>query len=266
MARPKQRLCGEGEEMSSELVTKDETQEVIKPVSGPMAMIEIAVRRGASVEELNGLMALQERYEKNEASKAFNIAFAAFKAEAVQIIKNKRVDAGPLSGKKYAELYSVVNAVTPALSKHGLSASWKLTKDEKEWIEVSCTVKHVLGHSEAVSMGGPPDAGGAKSAIQARASTVSYLQRYTLKAICGVSEQGDDTDARPAKRMDEKAVADWTLKMNECTTMAEWEKVWADTAKAATAAGDVEAYESLKTNAAAKRKELKAPVAEKGGL
>ena len=43
-------------------------------------------------------------------------------------------------------------------------------------------------------MGGPPDAGAAKNALQARASTKSYLERYTLKAICGVAEGGDDTD------------------------------------------------------------------------
>jgi hypothetical protein len=43
-------------------------------------------------------------------------------------------------------------------------------------------------------MGGPPDAGGAKNAIQARASTISYLERYTLKAICGVAEGGEDDD------------------------------------------------------------------------
>lgn len=48
-------------------------------------------------------------------------------------------------------------------------------------------------------MGGPPDAGGAKNAIQARSSTVSYLERYTLKAITGLSEGGDDTDGRPKK-------------------------------------------------------------------
>ncbi|WP_439586939.1 hypothetical protein [Hydrogenophaga sp.] len=43
-------------------------------------------------------------------------------------------------------------------------------------------------------MGGPPDAGGAKNAIMARASTVTYLERYTLKAITGLSEQDDDDD------------------------------------------------------------------------
>ena len=139
-------------------------------------------------------MALQERWEATEARKAYETAFAAFKAEAVRVIKNKAVTAGPLSGKKYAELFSVVNAVTPALSAHGLSSSWSITKDTPEWLEVTCTLKHVGGHFESVSMGGPPDNGGAKNAIQARASTVSYLQRYTLKAITGLSEQEDDTD------------------------------------------------------------------------
>ena len=56
------------------------------------------------------------------------------------------------------------------------------------------TLKNIGGHSESVSMGGPPDSGGAKNKIQERASTVTYLERYTLKAILGLSEQDDDTD------------------------------------------------------------------------
>ena len=49
-------------------------------------------------------------------------------------------------------------------------------------------------------MGGPPDAGGAKNAIQARASTKSYLERYTLKAVCGVAEGGEDDDGSGGAR------------------------------------------------------------------
>ena len=109
-------------------------------------------------------------------------------------MKGRKVIDGPLRGKEYAELHDVVDAVTPALSRHGLSTAWKLTRDEKDWLEVTCTLKHVGGHSESVSMGGPPDSGGAKNALQARASTKSYLERYTLKAICGVAEGGDDSD------------------------------------------------------------------------
>lgn len=164
----------------------------------PALLLQMAVQQGADLDKLERLMALQERWEATEARKAFDAAFAAFKAEAVRIIKNRSVTAGPLAGKKYAELFSVVNAVTPALSANGLSSSWQITKDERDWIEVTCTIKHSAGHSESVAMGGPPDVGGAKNPIQARASTVSYLQRYTLKAITGLSEQDDDDDGGQA--------------------------------------------------------------------
>jgi hypothetical protein len=182
---------------------KAEPRGLIVADNSPASMMMSALSRGASLEQIEQMLLLQERWDANEARKAYNVAFAAFKAEAVRIIKNKHVTAGPLSGKSYAELFSVVDAVTPALSRHGLSASWRLTKDEKDWMEVTCTLAHVQGHSEAVSMGGPPDVGGAKNAIQARASTKSYLERYTLKAICGVAEGGEDDDGAGGPRQAE---------------------------------------------------------------
>ena len=179
---------------------EDKPHALALPDQSPASMMMALMDRGASLEQVEKMMDLQERYERREAEKSYNAAFAAFKAEAVRIIKGREVTDGPLRGRSYAELHDVVDAVTPALSKHGLSASWKLTRDEKDWIEVTCTLKHTSGHSESVSMGGPPDTGCAKNALQARASTKSYLERYTLKAICGVAEGGDDNDgnAQPA--------------------------------------------------------------------
>lgn len=211
--------------MSELAVVKRDQVETVAPVAvTPMAMIQLAVQQGADIDKLTKLMDLQERWEKNEAKKAFNEAFARFKSEAVRVIKNRTVSAGPLSGKSYAELFSVVDAVTPALSSHGLSASWSLSKDEPNWIEVTCTLKHVLGHTESVSMGGPPDAGGAKSAIQARASTVTYLERYTLKAICGVSEQGDDADGKTGNKAEPDAEGKKALEA--CASFASLQKAW----------------------------------------
>lgn len=182
------------EVLDLEPIAKPASRAVALTDNSPAAMMLAAMQQGASLDQVEKMMALQERWEAGEARKAYNTAFAAFKAEAVHIVKNKDVTAGPLAGKSYAELFSVVDALTPALSKHGLSASWKLTKDEKEWMEVTCYLRHVKGHEESVSMGGPPDVGGAKNAIQARASTKTYLERYTLKAICGVAEGGQDDD------------------------------------------------------------------------
>jgi hypothetical protein len=215
----------------------------------PMTMLQIAVQRGMDPATIKDLLALQREWEANEARKAYNEAFAAFKAEAVHIIKNRTVDQGPLSGKKYAELFSVVNAVTPALSRNGLSASWRLTKDDKDWIEVTCTLKHKLGHAEEVSMGGPPDAGGAKSAMQARASTVSYLERYTLKAICGVAEQGDDTDAGGGKKQLPREQFDAFVKrIKDSTTKDAAKAVWQEGVKACEAVGDVDSAKALKSH------------------
>lgn len=205
-------------------IVKQEPQNVVAMAGTPMAMIAAAVERGMEAGTIKDLMDLQERWERQQAAKAYNVAFAAFKAEAVEVIKNRLVTDGPLRGKSYAELYSVVDAVTPALSKHGLSASWKVTKDEKDWIEVTCVLKHVLGHSESASLGGPPDVGGAKSAIQARASTISYLERYTLKAVCGVAEKGDDTDGRPPKGEEPDAAGKAALEA--CGTLADLQAAW----------------------------------------
>jgi hypothetical protein len=173
---------------------REQSHEVALADTSPASMMLTAMRQGASLEQVEKMMALQERWEASQARKSYNAAFSSFKAEAVRIVKNKHVTAGPLQGKSYAELFAVVDALTPALSRHGLSASWKLTKDEPQWMEVTCYLRHVDGHEESVSMGGPPDAGGAKNAIQARASTKSYLERYTLKAVCGVAEGGEDDD------------------------------------------------------------------------
>lgn len=171
----------------------------VLPSPGPTELMQIALQSNAPLETLERLMDLQERANKAEAKRQFDQAFAAFKAEAVAVRKGKDTKNGPLQGRKYAELFDWVSAVTPALSKNGLSSSWKITKDEKDWIEVSCYLRHVGGHEESVSMGGPPDDGSARNKIQARASTISYLERYTLKAITGLSEQDDDKDGNRDK-------------------------------------------------------------------
>lgn len=171
----------------------------------PMTLLQLAVQQGADLDKLQQLMHMKREWEADEARKAYNAAFAAFKGEHVRIVKNRNVTDGPLKGKKYAELFAIVNAVTPALSAHGLSASWSVVEDAKDWIKVRCTVKHNAGHFEFVEFGGPPDTGGAKNPIQARASCVTYLERLTLKAILGLSEQdeSEDDDGNGGKDRDE---------------------------------------------------------------
>lgn len=224
----------------------------------PMQLLQIATQQGADIEKLTQLMALQERWEANEARKAFHKAFAAFKAETVTVLRNTPIKAGPLAGKSYADLFAVVGAVTPALSKHGLSASWRLSKDEKEWLEVTCTITHSLGHSESVSMGAGPDAGGAKNGIQARASTVTYLERYTLMAATGLAAKDQDNDGAGARGgLDESTFADFVTAIDGAADADSLANIWKTAVKACNDAKDTESYDALKKQVTLRGEQLK---------
>lgn len=177
-----------------------------------LSVVEYAVQSGAPVSEVRALVELQIQMDNHKlamrrhdderarearveaARDAYSEAMAAFKAEGVRVIRSKSITDGPLKGKKHADLYAVTDAATEVMSKHGLSASWKPVVDEKDWIKLACIVKHVAGHSESVEFGGPIDTGPGRNAIQARKSTVSYLERITLLLALGLAESDADDD------------------------------------------------------------------------
>ncbi|HEX7072721.1 MAG TPA: ERF family protein, partial [Hyphomicrobiaceae bacterium] len=96
----------------------------------PMEMLQIAVEKGATLDQLQKLMDLQERWEANEARKAFVAALSAFKAHPPMVRKNRRAGfesrrTGDKTEYEYATLDHVVAAITPALSANGLSHRWE---------------------------------------------------------------------------------------------------------------------------------------------
>jgi len=159
------------------------------PAGSPMAMAIAALNSGMTPEQIGQMMDLQDRYNAAQAKSQFDEAFALFKNSGATLIGKTKNG----HNSRYAPLSEVVKKVTPALSEYGLSSRWDV-RDERDWITVTCYLRHTGGHEESVAMGGPIDDKGGKSPIQARASTVTFLQRYTLKAILGVSEEDDDTD------------------------------------------------------------------------
>jgi hypothetical protein len=166
-----------------------------------MRIIEAsALRPDMDLAKINGLIDVYERWEAREAKKAYDEAMSNFVGEAVVVIKRKKVDftsarTGQRTNYKHAELVDVIEAAGPALSKHGFSWSW-VPKQSQGLVEVTCVLKHRLGHSDSVTLFGPPDDTGNKNAIQQITSTITMLERATFKAICGLAEKGDDNDGR----------------------------------------------------------------------
>ena len=170
------------------------TAQQLPAVITPTHLLAMAYERNAPIDQMERLFALKLQVDADEARRAFNTAFAAFKAENVTVLRGKLITDGPLKDKRHAELIDVVRGSTAALSAHGLSTSWRVIEDAKDWIRVECTLKHAAGHAESVALGGAPDTGPGRNAIQARGSVITYLQRYTLMAILGLaaSDVGDD--------------------------------------------------------------------------
>lgn len=170
------------------------------PATTPSALLAMAVQQGADLDKLERLMLLQERWEKNEAAKAFAVAFADFKAkEVVKITKDKHVSYTGQKGQTdydHATIGNVVATITEAISKYGFSHSWS-TRVDAGVVWVKCILRHKQGHSEEVELPSKPDTSGGKNEIQGLGSAITYLQRYTLLAItgCATSDQADDDGA-----------------------------------------------------------------------
>lgn len=155
----------------------------------PMEMLNAAITRGDSLDKLERLMDLNDRWEKSQAKKAFIEAKAAFKASAPAIAKDKT---NTQYKSKYASIGNVVNTVNEALSKHGLDADWQF--DQSDGIRVTCTLTHIAGHSESVSLVGNPDASGAKNPLQQIKSTLTYLKLATFEAVTGIATTEGNLD------------------------------------------------------------------------
>jgi ERF superfamily len=193
-------------EMAANTDSKIETLE-IKPnmsvvpaaVLTPPELIAKALQKGVSPEVLTQLMTLQERWEANEARKAFDRAMADAKAEIKPVTKNRRVkfkakkEGATDTNYMYEDFAAVADTIGPAFAAHGLAYRFQTEQLAKEGIiTVTCIITHRGGHSERNSLTTTVDTSGNKNHIQAIGSAVTYLERYTLKASVGLAAANDD--------------------------------------------------------------------------
>ncbi|PLY41677.1 single-stranded DNA-binding protein [Janthinobacterium sp. ROICE36] len=162
---------------------------------GPADLLRYALDSGADLDRLEKLMELQERDNANKARMAFVAAMAEFKKNAPTIFKDKNVSHSGIS-YDHATLGGICEVVIESLARHGISHDWDTKQPESGMIVVSCSLTHVLGHSKSTTMEAPPDNSGKKNGIQQIASTVTYLQRYTLLGACGLATKDMDDDGR----------------------------------------------------------------------
>lgn len=200
----------------------------------PMQLLAMAVSQNLDMDKLAKLMDLQERWEKNEARKAYVEAMTAFKSEQLEIRKNKHVKFGNTE-YDHATLDNVVDVIVGALSKYGLSHGWQI-EQTPERIKVTCKITHRGGHSESVTLESGADTSGSKNSIQAIASALTYLERYTLLAATGMAPKGADNDGATWGELAERV--EW---IENCRAKEEKDRIYKQAFKDASERKDAKA-------------------------
>lgn len=170
-------------------VMEPEASDVV--VASPFdRLIAAATDPSVDVEKMERLLGVAERWREQEAKIAYANAIAEAKPELPVILKTNEVS---FNNTKYQheDLAGIAKAIDPVLERYGLSYRFRTDNGDGK-VAVTCIVSHRDGHSEETSLSAGADNSGGKNAIQAIGSTVTYLQRYTLKAALGLSAAKDD--------------------------------------------------------------------------
>lgn len=115
----------------------------------------------------------------------------------------------PAFKSKYADLSSVVEAVKPALVKHGLFFA-QITHEQQGGVCIETVVHHASGQSMSFGKLFVP---AGKQDAQGYGSALTYARRYSLMTAFGVCPEDDDGNAavkqvpqraEPADRIDDE--------------------------------------------------------------
>ena len=221
----------------------------------PASLVQLAMSGAVDPDKLQKLMDFAERYQANQAKMAYNASMAEFKQHPPRISKNRHVKFGTTE-YDHATLDNVVDQITAALSKVGISHKWD-TEQRDGKIIVTCVLTHRMGHSERTPLEATADTSGSKNAIQAIGSAVTYLQRYTLLAATGLAVAGADNDGKGAEpAMEEKAYIAHLDNIQNAGNVDELKRVFGVAYKEAQEVGDNAARDAFIKAKDNRRKEL----------
>jgi len=182
--------------LSSTLKKMDKQNKLVPVEQSAQGLISQAIDKGVSVETMEKLMTLQERWEKNQAKKAFDEAISNFQKSCPVIAKTKKVlnKDGRTIRYQYAPLEAIIEQIKGILSDNSLSYKWEVENKENA-IRAIAIVSHIAGHSETSSFEVPIDKEGFMTAPQKYASALTFAKRYAFCDVLGISTADEDTDA-----------------------------------------------------------------------
>ena len=177
------------------VVVKEEKELVNVGSNSPAEMIRLAVSGKADLVQLEKLLALQERYEANEARKIFTQSFALAQAKIASVIKTK---VNPITHSKYADLGDIIVSASRVYTAEGFSVIfYEGDTAVPDSIRVCADILHKAGHKETYHYDVPLDGTGLKgnanmTKIHGKSSSVSYGRRYLMCMVWNIPTQDDN--------------------------------------------------------------------------
>lgn len=156
----------------------------------PLESVQMQIADCTDLTRLEKLMELEANWRAAAAKRSYVAAFANFKRNMPDVVKdmlNKQY------GSDYSSLANLVNTTNKVLGEYDLNARWDPDQSGGT-IKVTCIMTHADGHSERVSLVGPPDTSGQKNPLQQIKSTLTYLEGATFQAITGVVARSASAD------------------------------------------------------------------------
>jgi hypothetical protein len=198
---PKKEIPGTSIRKAEPITATTELQVSHEPT--PMDLISMAISKDMDIEKLEKLMGLQERWKAQVALQEFNLAFSKFQSIVPDMSKNRNVSYASKNSNKpvnynYQDLGDIGKNIKGALSECGLSYNWE-TEEIGDDISVFAVLKHSGGHEvKGKPLKAKADASGGKEGLHAKGSTITFLKRYTLTAILGLTTSEPDDDGHAA--------------------------------------------------------------------
>ncbi|WP_239700250.1 ERF family protein [Mammaliicoccus sp. D-M17] len=123
---------------------------------------------------------------KSESIVEISKAMAKFQSEVKQPFKDAK---NPFFKSKYVPLESVVESITSIAPQHGISFVQWASNDDTGRVGVSTMIMHTSG--EYIEFD-PVYMNADKNTAQGAGALISYLKRYSLSAVFGITSDQDD--------------------------------------------------------------------------
>ena len=199
-----------------------------------LTLIDKAIEKDIDVDKFAKLVDIVKMLENEKAKRDFYESFSKFQSSIPTIFKNSEVNMGYGKPKyNYATLSDIITAIQKPLGEANLSFRWEISNNN-DIIEVTCILSHSGGYELQTSIQAGKDATPGKSNVQAIASTITYLKRYTLVSLLGIGTADPDDDAQSTINIDkkqdivdkDKIISQLKSELKSCKDEESVKKIW----------------------------------------